>query len=97
MTVGLVVASAGVWLLSLIGPDTSYLTGVLPAVVVFGLGLSAAVAPLTTAVLDAAEDRHAGVASGVNNAVARAAGDGDSYCGVCGSRPVPARGDDTSG
>ncbi|WP_132427629.1 DHA2 family efflux MFS transporter permease subunit [Pseudonocardia endophytica] len=74
MTVGLVVAAAGVWLLSLIGPGTSYLTGVLPAVVVFGLGLSAAVAPLTTAVLDAADDRHAGVASGVNNAVARAAG-----------------------
>lgn len=47
---------------------------VLPAVLVFGLGLSATVAPLTATMLAAASDRHAGVASGVNNAVARAAG-----------------------
>ena len=46
----------------------------LPAVLVFGLGLSATVAPLTATVLAAASDRHAGAASGVNNAVARAAG-----------------------
>ena len=46
----------------------------LPAVLVFGLGLSATVAPLTATMLAAASDRHAGVASGVNNAVARAAG-----------------------
>jgi hypothetical protein len=47
---------------------------VLPAVTVFGLGLSLIVAPLTSTVLAAAEARHAGIASGVNNAVARAAG-----------------------
>jgi hypothetical protein len=47
---------------------------VLPAVTLFGLGLSAMVAPLTATVLASADVRHAGVASGVNNAVARAAG-----------------------
>jgi Na+/melibiose symporter-like transporter len=57
-----------------IGPNASYLTDVFPTVVLFGLGLSATVAPLTATVLASADVRHAGVASGVNNAVARAAG-----------------------
>ncbi|REF00099.1 MFS transporter [Thermomonospora umbrina] len=74
MTVGLVVAAAGMLMVSRIGADASYLTGVLPAVIVFGLGLSAVVAPLTATVLASADVGHAGVASGVNNAVARAAG-----------------------
>ena len=74
MTVGPAVAAVGMLLLLRVGPDASYLTDVLPAVGVFGLGLSATVAPLTATVLDAADDRHAGIASGVNNAVARAAG-----------------------
>ena len=52
----------------------SYVTDVLPAVTVFALGLSLLVAPLTATVLAAVDARHAGVASGVNNAVARAAG-----------------------
>ena len=46
----------------------------LPAVLVFGLGLSATVAPLTATVLDSVEERHVGIASGVNNGVARVAG-----------------------
>lgn len=74
MTLGPLVCSLGVLLMLRIGPDASYLLDVLPAVTVFGLGLSATVAPLTATVLASAEDRHAGVASGVNNAVARAAG-----------------------
>jgi hypothetical protein len=61
----------GVLLLSRIAGETSYWTGVLPGMVVFSLGLSMLVSPLTTAVLAAAPDRHAGIASGVNNAVAR--------------------------
>jgi F0F1-type ATP synthase membrane subunit b/b' len=55
------------------GPHASYVTDVLPAVIVFGLGLSLIVASLTTTVLATADTRHADVASGVNNAVARAA------------------------
>jgi len=73
MTAGLVLVAAGMALMTRIGLHTSYLTDVLPAVVVFALGLSAVVAPLTATVLATADVRHAGVASGVNNAVARAA------------------------
>ena len=74
MTLGPLVAAGGVLLLLRIGVHASYLSDVLPAVTVFGLGLSLIVAPLTTTVLAAADTKHAGVASGVNNAVARAAG-----------------------
>ena len=55
-------------------PGASYLFTVLPAVIVFGLGLTFVVAPVTATVLASAEDRHAGVASGVNNAIARTGG-----------------------
>jgi len=74
MTSGLLTAGIGLLLLTRIGPNASYLADVLPAVLLFGLGLSMTVAPLTATVLASADDRHAGVASGVNNATARAAG-----------------------
>nr|WP_198429235.1 MFS transporter [Nocardia bovistercoris] len=73
MTVGPLVAAAGLVLLTRIGADTSYWRDVLPGVLVFGLGLSVLVAPLTGAVLGAVPASEAGIASGVNNAVARTA------------------------
>ena len=63
--------AAGMLLLRGVVPGAGYLTSVLPAVVVFGLGLATVVAPVTATVLAAAPEEHAGVASGVNNAVAR--------------------------
>lgn len=74
MTLGPLVAAVGLLLLLRIGADASWVLDVLPAVLVFGAGLALTVAPLTSTVLDAAPDRFAGAASGVNNAVARAAG-----------------------
>ncbi|MGH3910129.1 MAG: MFS transporter, partial [Pseudonocardiaceae bacterium] len=71
MTVGPLLAAAGFLLTMRIGTDASYLADVLPAVVVMGLGLSLTVAPLTATVLGSADPRHAGTASGVNNAIAR--------------------------
>ncbi|MFI7004070.1 DHA2 family efflux MFS transporter permease subunit [Nocardia sp. NPDC050175] len=73
MTVGPLLAAGGLVLLLRIGPDTAYLTDVLPGVLVFGFGLAALVAPLTGAVLGAVPSSEAGIASGVNNAVARTA------------------------
>ncbi|SFC52239.1 drug resistance transporter, EmrB/QacA subfamily [Nocardioides terrae] len=72
MTVGPLVMALGTLGMLRIGPDVSYVRDVLPAVVVFGLGLAMMVAPLTATVLAAAPDENAGIASGVNNAVARA-------------------------
>jgi len=72
MTVGPIVMAVGVAWLALVGPGTSYWTGVLPPLCVFGLGLALMVAPLTMTVLAAAPAERAGIASGVNNAVARA-------------------------
>ncbi|MGI8667383.1 MAG: MFS transporter [Jatrophihabitans sp.] len=74
MTFGPILAGGGLALLSRLGPGSSYLTGVLPAVLVFAAGLSATVAPLTATVLAAAPERQVGVASAVNNDVARTAG-----------------------
>ncbi|GAA0398283.1 MFS transporter [Microbispora corallina] len=74
MTIGILLCAAGLLLMSRIGPGSSYLADVVPAAVVFGLGLSAAVAPLTATVLATAQERYAGVASGVNNALARTGG-----------------------
>lgn len=74
MTFGPIVAAGGLALLARVGPSANYLTDVLPAVLVFALGLSATVAPLTATVLAAAPARQVGVASAVNNDVARTAG-----------------------
>jgi fructose-specific phosphotransferase system IIC component len=52
----------------------SYLSNVLPAVIVFGLGLTSVVAPVTATVMAAADERHSGIASGINTAVSRLAG-----------------------
>jgi EmrB/QacA subfamily drug resistance transporter len=72
LTVGPRVMAAGTVLLVAVGPDPTYWRDVLPALTVFGLGLALMVAPLTATVLAAAPDDNAGVASGINNAVARA-------------------------
>ena len=74
MTVGPLIAAVGVALMARIVPGATYVGAVLPAVVVFGVGLAITVAPLTAAVLSAVSDAYAGIASGVNNAIARVAG-----------------------
>lgn len=71
MSVGPVVCALGAGLLAFVDGRAPYLTEVFPGMVLFGLGLAALVAPVTTAVLAAVPDQHAGIASGVNNAVAR--------------------------
>ncbi len=74
MAAGPLVLAAGLLMMGRIGPGSEYVSDILPAVLLFGSGLVITVAPLTAAVLAAADARHAGIASGVNNAVARAAG-----------------------
>jgi EmrB/QacA subfamily drug resistance transporter len=74
MTVGPLVIAVGLALFARIGSGGNYLTEVLPAMIVFGFGLSINVAPLTATVLDAVPAEHAGTASAINNDVARAAG-----------------------
>jgi EmrB/QacA subfamily drug resistance transporter len=74
MGLGPLVAGSGLLLLLRLDQDVSYFTDLLPAITLFALGLSMTVAPLTATVLADAEERNAGVASGVNNAIARVAG-----------------------
>ncbi|MBV8733748.1 MAG: MFS transporter [Solirubrobacterales bacterium] len=74
MGVGPLIAAGGILLLLRTGIHTSYLTDLLPGLVVFGLGLSMTVAPLTATVLADAGEDDAGIASAINNAVARLAG-----------------------
>ena len=74
MTVGPLVVAVGMVLLGRVEPGTTYWETVFPALIVLGLGLSLTVAPLTATVLGAVEDAHAGIASAINNAVARIAG-----------------------
>jgi MFS family permease len=73
MTIGPLLTAFGMLLFSGVAPGSSYVTGVLPAVIVFGLGMAITVAPLTAAVLGGVTDDLVGVASGINNTVARLA------------------------
>lgn len=74
LTIGPLVAAGGVLLMLRIGPHASYWSDVFPSAMFFGIGLTMLVAPLTATVLAAVDVRRAGIASGVNNAAARAAG-----------------------
>jgi len=74
MTAGPIVSGVGLGLLMFADATADYVTVILPGVTLFGLGLALMVAPLTATVLGDADQRHAGIASGVNNAVARVAG-----------------------
>ncbi|MGH2979808.1 MAG: MFS transporter [Solirubrobacterales bacterium] len=74
MGVGPIVGGVGLLMLLGLDADPEYLTEVLPGMALFGLGLAITVAPLTATVLSDADQNHSGLASGVNNAVARVAG-----------------------
>jgi EmrB/QacA subfamily drug resistance transporter len=74
LTVGPLVTALGLLMMSQIDRGDSYLTSVLPAVIVFGLGLTLVVAPVTATVMAAADERHSGIASGINTAVSRLSG-----------------------
>jgi EmrB/QacA subfamily drug resistance transporter len=74
MTVGPMIIAAGLVLWASVDAGSSYVGSVLPGAIVFGIGLSLTVAPLTATIMASAEGRHLGVASGINNAVARLAG-----------------------
>ncbi|MEU6094515.1 MFS transporter [Streptomyces sp. NPDC047079] len=74
LTVGPLLCAAGMLLMLRVGKNASYMTDVLPAVVVMGAGMVALVAPLTATVLASVDTARAGLASGINNAAARAAG-----------------------
>jgi EmrB/QacA subfamily drug resistance transporter len=74
MAAGPLIGAAGLFLLLRVGSHPSYLSDILPAVALFGVGLAMTVAPLTATVLNGVASAEAGIASAVNNAVARVAG-----------------------
>lgn len=74
LTVGPLVCAAGMVMMLRVGPGTSYLMDVFPALLFIGAGMVTMVAPLTVTLLSSVDGRNAGVASGINNAAARASG-----------------------
>ena len=74
MTIGPIVCGAGVLTMLLVRSDFDYWWQMLPGIVIFGIGLTLTVSPLTSAILGAIEPERSGIASAVNNAVSRVAG-----------------------
>jgi predicted MFS family arabinose efflux permease len=74
MAAGPIVGGIGALLFVRLGAHAHYVTELLPGIIIFGLGLSMTVAPLTAAILGSIDSRQAGIGSAINNAVARIAG-----------------------
>jgi MFS family permease len=71
LTIGAVLAGAGLLLMAQIHPGDRYLPAVLPSLIVFGVGLAALITPITATVLASVDAQHSGIASAVNNALSR--------------------------
>jgi len=71
LTIGAVLAGAGLLLMAQLHPGDKYFTAVLPSLIVFGVGLGTLITPITATVLASVDARHSGIASAVNNALSR--------------------------
>ena len=74
LTVGPLVVGLGMIVSRLMGPDAGYWTGAFPTILIMALGMTIAVAPLTSSILGSVEEQHVAMASGFNSAVARLGG-----------------------